>query len=203
MAEPINSLAPQSTNALIDRTRKYPEFREMSGYLGGAMPNFRYGEGAELMGASGKFNPLNPREVVLAERLGYDSNSGLGEETAIHELTHATMNKLHWAYQDALKNRKNDPAASQFVDAYEKLGLTPKYTSQAWTLANRIAPKWIASKAAAGASDRIGGLELPAWGMGLSATGRTDDYGSPPHLNPTLATEFRILLDLANKVKTK
>ena len=199
MADRKNAFAPTPVNALVDKVRQYPEFQEMSQFLGPAMPQFRYGSGAELMGASGQFNPMRPREVVLAERFGYGVDPGLAKETAIHELSHAAINKLRWAYEDAKKNRKGDSAAGQFADAYEKLLTRPDFVSQTSALANQMAPGWASSKN----TYRASGGELPAWAMGLSATGRSDDYNSPLHLNPTLASELRILLDLANRAKTK
>jgi hypothetical protein len=196
MADRKNAFTAEPVNELINRTRRFPEFQEMAGYLGGAMPQFRYGSGAEMMGSSGQYDPRTNR-IALAERFAYGVNPGQAEETVVHELTHAAMDKMRWAYQNAKKNRGKDPAASQFADAYEKLVMSPDFVSQTSAVANRMAPGWAASKNAYRAS----GAELPAWGMGLSATGRADDYESPLHLNPTLATEFRVLLDLANRIK--
>jgi hypothetical protein len=199
MADRKNVLAPQPINALIDRASQQPVFQEITGYLGPAMPKFRYGGGAELMGASGQFNPLSPREIVLAERFGYGANSAKGEETAIHELTHAAINKMHWDYQAAKKKRKSDPTAAQFADAYEKLLLRPDFASQMSAVANRMDPQWVQKNK----SYRATSAELPASAVGVASTGTADEYNAPLHLNPTLATQFRVLLDLANRVKTK
>lgn len=199
MAKPLNALAPVPANALYERAQTYPEFQELARYLGPAMPTIRYGAPAELMGASGQFNPLRARELAVAERLGYPGQEKAADETVMHELTHAAINKLHWAYQDAKKNRGSDAKAAQFADAYEKLLVRPDFISQASVLASRISPEWTKSKK----DYRASGAELPAWAMGLSATNRTDDYGAPAHINPTLAAELRILLDLATRAQVK
>ena len=196
MADRKNAFTAEPVNELINRARRFPEFQEMATYLGGAMPQFRYSPGAEMMGSSGQYDPRTNR-IALAERFAYGVNPGQAEETVVHELTHAAMDKMRWAYQNAKKNRDKDPAVGQFADAYEKLVKSPDFASQAQVTANRIAPGWAASKNAYRASS----AELPAWAMGLSTTGRVDDYEAPLHLNPTLATEFRVLLDLANRMK--
>ena len=197
MAQPINALAPVPVNSLVDRARQYPEFQELSQFLvsrRGALPSVEY---APLYGESGRYDPRTGK-LMLSERLGY-GNAKEAEDTLIHELTHSAVNELHGKYMQAKDARKKTPEIQQFIDGYEKLMVAPGMKFQQLDLAKRMAPDWVA----ANAGYRATASELPAWAMGSMATGRDGGYGSPLHLNPTLATDFRVLLDLANRAKIK
>ena len=197
MAEPVNALAPLPVNALIDRARQYPAFQELSQFLTnrrGALPPVEY---APLYGESGQYNPRTGK-LLISERFGY-GNSKEAEDTLIHELTHSAVNELHGKYLQAKDARKKTPEIQQFIDGYEKLLVAPGVKFQQLELAKKMAPEWTATNA----SYRASASELPAWAMGSATTGRDGGYDTPLHLNPTLATEFRVLLDLANRAKIK
>ena len=197
MAQPVNALAPASVNSLLDRAQQYPEFQELSQFLTarrGAFPPVEY---APLYGESGRYDPRTGK-LMLSERLGYGSNKE-AEDTLIHELTHSAVNELHGKYMQAKDMQKKTPEIQQFIDGYEKLMVAPGMKFQQAELAKRMAPEWVA----ANVGYRATASELPAWAMGSAATGRNGGYSTPTHLNPTLATDFRVLLDLANRAKIK
>ena len=197
MAEPMNALAPLPVNSLIDRAQQYPAFQELAQFLTdrrGALPPVEY---APLYGESGRYDPRTGK-LLLSERLGY-GNTKEAEDTLIHELTHSAVNELHGKYMQAKDSRKKTPEIQQFIDGYEKLMVAPGMKFQQLNLAKRMAPEWVA----ANAGYRATASELPAWAMGSATTGRDGGYNTPLHLNPTLATEFRLLLDLANRSKIK
>ena len=197
MAEPVNALAPLPVNSLIDRARQYPAFQELAQFLTdrrGALPPVEY---APLYGESGRYDPRTGK-LLLSERLGY-GNTKEAEDTLIHELTHSAVSELHGKYMQAKDSRKKTPEIQQFIDGYEKLMVAPGMKFQQAELAKRMSPEWVA----ANAGYRATASELPAWAMGSAATGRDGGYATPLHMNPTLATDFRILLDLANRAKIK
>jgi hypothetical protein len=197
MPKHLNALVPVPANALYERAQAYPEFQELSQFLTsrrGALPPVEY---APLYGASGEYDPRTGK-LKLAERMAYGTGKE-AEDTVIHELTHSAVNELHGKYMQAKGLTRKTPEIQQFIDGYEKLMVAPGMKFQQAELAKRMAPDW----AAANANYRASASELPAWAMGLSATGRNDGYEAPPHVNPTLATDFRILLDLANRAKIK
>ena len=197
MAGPTNALAPAPVNSLIARAQQHPAFQELSQFLisrRGALPPIEY---APLYGESGRYDPRTGK-LMLAERLGY-GNTKEAEDTLIHELTHSAVSELHGKYQQAKDAQKKTPEIQQFIDGYEKLMLSPGMKFQQLELAKQMAPEWTA----ANARYRASASELPAWAMGSATTGRDGGYNTPMHLNPTLATEFRVLLDLANRAKIK
>ena len=93
------------------------------------------------------------------------------------------------------------PAEQQFTQAYEKLVYNsarrnPDESLARESLARRLDPEWAKKNRAYRASN----VELPAWGMGFAVEPRRD-YDQPLHLDPTMATEFSILLDMANRLQ--
>lgn len=103
--------------------------------------------------------------------------------TLIHELTHAAQNQMSIQNAD-----RKDRAGSQFTDAYKKL-----MSGQAGKLAALLNPEF-----AARTSDyRSTSNELQAFGMGNSSIEGRPRSPAPLHTDPTMATEFQILLDLA------
>lgn len=197
MADPKNALAPVPTNALLAKVQQYPAFQEIAQFLTsrrGALPPVEY---APLYGASGEYDPRTGK-LRLSERLRYGDTKE-AEDTIIHELTHSAVNELHGKYMQAKDLSKKTPEVQQFIDGYEKLMVAPDMKFQQAELAKRMAPDWVA----ANANYRASASELPAWAMGSATTGRDGGYGTPLHLNPTLATDFRVLLDLANRAKIK
>jgi hypothetical protein len=104
--------------------------------------------------------------------------------------------------QDKARKAKLTPLDEQFIQTYEKLiyrpgeliGARPERTQS--LTAKRIAPEWTNKE-----SDyRATGDELAAWGMG-STVNRNADSPAPLHIDPSYATEFSILLDMARKLQ--
>jgi hypothetical protein len=140
--------------------------------------------------------------VTLSDRFlnrGYDPTNAVPSLT--HELTHAAQNEMD--YQKRQKEIADPQAKQQFLEAYSKLGYDATKRSRAAfaqnALANRLNPEWTAKNE----GYRASAGELPAWAMGDVANRNPlndyDPYGTPAHLNPTLATEYQILLDLATR----
>jgi hypothetical protein len=130
---------------------------------------------------------------------------GLSPESAIptltHELTHATQKEMDT--QRRQKDVVDQQAKQQFLEGHAKLSYDRYKKGRAAfaenSLANKLDPQWTAENEAYRASNQ----ELPAWAMGAVANRNPrvpyDPYNAPAHLNPTLATERQILLDLATR----
>jgi len=210
-----NNLAPKNVNVLrslaehpnplqylMQLASERPEYAALTDYLTSrsAMPpvSFRY----LPSGNSGTFDPQTGAVTLNDAYLkrGYDPTNPI--PTLTHELTHAAQ--LQMAKQRSQEEVANPQAKQQFLDAYKKLVYTdekPKVSDRfaQSVLANKLNPKWYEENA----SYRASVNELPAWAMGSVAHQNPlyeyDDFKTPAHLNPTLATEFLILMDLATK----
>ena len=204
-----NALAPKPKNALTRQTdplqtllresAEYPQYGELVDYLSARrmMPPISLGgtaSGGGVFESNSFFGNALPKTGAI--KIGY----GAGPSTVVHELTHAADTQLSSQYFQ-LKNKRGDltPAEQQFMQAYEKLSYDQFGRDKAFqrkNLAEKLSPEWAKKHSEYRATNR----ELPAWGMGFTIDPR-DDYGAPLHLDPTMATEFSILLDMARKLQ--
>lgn len=161
------------------------------------MPEMKYRPGISGEFVSGWGMP-NRGEI----NLGMSATPG----TVVHELTHAADRQISQQYYDLAKKRKLDPLEKQFVQTYEKLVFSPdksqrdpeKYPRTA--MAERLAPEW--AKRERGYRSTPG--EMVAFGMGRpvdEAQRYMPSNIAPPHVDPTMATEFSVLLDIAKRLQ--
>jgi len=157
--------------------------------LGGSTGQFEYGQGLPPQGTV-SIIPRNKMEDAL--------------NTLSHELTHASERQILGQLYDP-PSKGGELIHGQFQDAYDKLYYKRKARATSpdkvprKQMAERLDPK--------NAKEEYRGSmgELAAFGVGNSGPGE-GVYKGAPHLDPTMATEFMILLDLAsrsNKVNPK
>ena len=206
MAE--NALAPRSRNALASRgpdrlqallkeAAGSPEYGALVDYLSARrmMPPIQIeGFDGGAFHRNSFFGDRLPRTGVIT--VGYRSDPS----TVVHELTHAADSQLDAQYNEIKEKAvrgKITPTEQQFIRAYEKLAYN-RFAKDLPRLemAKRLAPEWAKKESDYRATNR----ELPAWGMGGTVTPNTD-YPAPLHLDPTMATEFQILMDLARRAQ--
>ena len=191
-ADPLQALLRQAANfeayaALVD----YLSSRRM-------MPQIQRRPMGDVSGSfetNSFFNNSLPKTGVV--------NVGLrsGPSTVVHELTHAADSQLDVQYSELL-NKRGDltKEEKQFMQAYEKLNYDRFGRNKAFqrrVLAEKLNPEWAKKESEYRATNR----ELPAWGM-ESTVEPNQDYKQPLHLDPTMATEFIILMDLARKAQS-
>lgn len=196
-----NALVPEPVNALI-QAQQHPEFGNIMSFLAARnrVPQIQF---------SGYGNPkFSTNNLLYGGDLpvgGMVSLPPISDTNAVmHEFTHAADRQIgELSLEIGNKSpRKWSPIERQFMAAYEKL----KYASKAFNtdpaklpreqMAARLDPAWAAKNENYRA--QIG--ELAAWGMGGTASANVD-RPAPRHLDPTMATEFSILMDLANQVQ--
>jgi hypothetical protein len=121
-----------------------------------------------------------PRDPGLVEV----SNNSVN--TLVHEFTHAGQKQMR-------EQAARQGAGKQFVDGYNKL--MGAGDSGPAGLVNKIAPAW----QSAGSKYRTTPNEAQAHAMGNMSPLPHPSMAAPAHVDPTLATEFMILLDLATR----
>jgi hypothetical protein len=192
---PVNSLAQTASNPLQRLLRQAAEneqYRDMSDYLSKQqmMPPIGYGDTtrSDWRGVYQRAPGL-PKSGVI--NLASDATPSV----AAHELTHAADYAIKDQYK-ALKDKRGEltPLEKQFMDGYEKL--VGRNFSKRREVVESMAPDFSYFNK----SYRSSGPELAAYGIG-STVWPNDDNPAPLHVDPTYATEFAILLDLARRLQ--
>jgi hypothetical protein len=181
---------PEVYSEIVNYLGKYgkiPEFARE--YLGGASGAFEY----DPWDLNGKTRG----RILFDRRYGAIPQSS----TVIHELTHAADRQLGFHYA-ALKEQG---IQNQFTDAYEQFRTVPRRSlldsSERKGMGVEEAIKKLSPNSwrEDNKEYRTDPKEAIAYGVGNSATKTRDSYDTPLHLDPTLSTNFRILMDLANR----
>ena len=176
-----------------------PQYGDLVEYLSArrSMPEIKYKSGIRGQFSSGWGMPARG-EIALG--------SWATPSTVVHELTHAADNQISQQYYDLAKKQKLDPLEKQFMQTYEKLVFSPnksqgdpeKYPRAA--MAERLAPEWAKKER----DYRSTSGEMVAFGMGrpvAEAQRYMPSNIAPPHVDPTMATEFSVLLDIAKRLQ--
>lgn len=127
-------------------------------------------------------------------------------QTLIHEMTHAASHSMEKQYYDQPMAWNVPTEKNQFNEAYQKLNRKiagGQVTYPREVLIDKIAPGWRAAKEKTDPY-RVSSAELPAFAVGNSAgplSSRDTDYKAPAHIDPTIAQEMMILLELAQRQK--
>jgi hypothetical protein len=137
-------------------------------------------------------------------RIRLGEQAGLG--TLVHELTHAAEKSMVGQYYKGVDKSSRDESYvdnPQFMDAYEKLWHGGSYYRNKGKnygpdyLPNKFGKEWTFEERDYRSSPR----ELNAHAVGNQYSHWPDR--APQHLDPTLATEFEIMLELAKRRKPK
>ena len=125
--------------------------------------------------------------------VGSDYKGDVGPSTLAHEMTHAADRQLE---QQASEQGRFFKKGNNFTDAYKKMvGAGGMREGEKRTeAARKMYPKW----ASENRDYRSTPYEITAHGIG-NFSGSTTADGAPPHIDATAATEFQILLDLAQR----
>jgi hypothetical protein len=214
---PLNALTPKAQNSLVRQTdevqdllyraAQFPQYGELVDYLSARrmMPPIETQFMAPYKGMFHQ-NPLIGGPLPKTGKITI--RSGGEASTVIHELTHAADAQINNQYYE-LKQQENQgkelsPVQKQFVDAFEKMvrkvsgipGWRLREYNRAKT-AEKLAPDWLKQQRGYRSSDD----ELPAFGMGNTVHSTKKWPDAPPHVDPTYATEFSVLMDLARRAQ--
>jgi len=188
----LTQTAMNPLQRLLQQAATNQQYRDMVDYLSRQqmMPPIGYGDTTrdDFLGVYRR-GPGLPKSGVI------NFASDATPNTAVHELTHAADYSIQDQYRD-LKNKKGglNSLERQFIDGYEKL--VGRNFSKRRETVERIAPDFSYFNR----DYRSKGSELAAFGVG-STIWPNDDYPAPLHVDPTYATEFAVLLDLARRLQ--
>lgn len=188
MSEPLQY--PPGTSPLYTGLLQYLQSRgavpqlQVSYLPDGVLGRFEY---------NSAFGKGLPKEGLL--QLGEGTGAGPSDirKTLAHELTHAAERQLTNQYFDIPADKRS---SDQFGQGMQKLviGNDPKLPARPAQAAKLAGPAWVQ----ANRGYRSSGAELSAFGAGSTeATNRGNP--APSHVDPTMATELAILLDLAQR----
>ncbi len=197
----VAATAADPMQDLLRRSAEAPEYGQLVEYLSmrRQMPPIRFHLGT----GGGVFtSPVFSRDESLPQTGVIGVSPSAEPSTVVHELTHAADRQIQLEYSKLLQKRGElTPLEKQFMQVYDKLkyGHWARGTAgdRRTEMAQRLDPQWSTKNA----EYRASSSELPAWGMGQMVEGRQDSYRPPLHLNPTMATEFSILLDMAKRLQ--
>lgn len=180
--------------AVLEKVQRTPIGQQIVQYLLArkALPEFKEG----YIGDRGRFeyNTWVGNELPPQGRVTLRDGAGAEQSTMLHELTHAADRQLAAQYFEEPYGKRN----SQFAQAFEKLTLNSpeRHRSSRNMVAQALAGNWAKDNQEYRASSQ----ELAAFGVGNSAAPPGTRRG-PLHVDPTMATELAILLELASRKK--
>ena len=163
----------------------------------------------EAMGVFSRNKGIDGRELGPAGAISLRENrlppSDETTNTLLHELTHAAQHQLDVQYYDNYRTAARD---SQFNKGYEKLVFGGNAGGEAtqnpiWHIIKKLpgGAKFLADTP----KSRTSESELRAYGVGNASVPQASQFlsAAPQHVDPTMATEFMILLDLAMRDMAK
>lgn len=182
MADPIALLAQANQNPMVTALNQYLRNRN-------AQPVMQFARTED--GSEGQFSygDAHPPQGDLT--LAPIATAG----TVAHELTHAATRQIVNQYYDMVMGKI--PKDPQFMEGYEKLSFGGKQTD----LASKLAGGFLRDNQ----DYRMSTTEAPAFANGNMVDKANGAYTwpAPAHVDPTMSTEFQMLLDLANRAAQK
>jgi hypothetical protein len=140
----------------------------------------------------------------ISDRSGtvYIDPTQANPSTPVHELSHVADRAISDLHTSLIRKKYENtltPLEQQFMQAYEKLvygTIQDKQPLKRLEMVERLDPAW----AEKNRSYRTTQDELAAFGVGSTAS-QDPSFNPPLHLDPTMATEFNILLDIAKRLQ--
>ena len=178
---------------------KNPLYRQLAEYLTArrAMPDMKTGyltdgTNGEFITSNGTDPKISPAGLV---KLRYGNPSEAATSTLVHELTHAAARQM--AYQKGEQQRAKLPN-TQLANAYAKLMFEGNFFGASSEPQRDMINTLPGGKEfmRKGANYRTTDTELPAFAVG-NTQNAAPHWPAPAHIDPTVATEFMILLDAA------
>lgn len=181
---------------LQSEARQGEAYRQMEQYLKArdAMPNIVVKELPEPINAQFTAMRMPAGSGRIEVHKDPDVLRVIGPSVMAHELAHAAERQMG---QQASEESSVFGGKSQFAEAYDKLvGRGPFVSGKKRAeFARKIAPDW----AAFNREYRASPVEIGAHGVGAFAPSKNMQDSAPLHVDATAATEFQILLDLAQR----
>ena len=187
--QPLTMADGGEVEEVQNTARKGEAYQELEKYLQarGEMPTVKIG-GIMPDGTNGMFNSDNLNIGSGVIKISSDTPKKVLPSVLTHEMTHAADRQLkQQAIEQGMFGKSN-----QFTDAYAKL-VGPEGVNRT-KIARKINPEWASDNQYYRAEPK----EVAAHGVGAFAGPNIQDR-APRHVDATAATEFQILMELAQR----
>jgi len=185
---------------LQNEARKGDAYRLMEEYLAtrDAMPTIKAKKLPEPTNAVFTALRLPAGRGTITVHKDPEVMAAIGPSLMAHELAHAADRQMG---QQASEQSSVFGGGNQFTEAYDKMvGRGPFVSGKKRTeLARKVNPDWASFNKGYRASPE----EIAGHGVGAFAPGKNMQDSAPLHVDATAATEFQILLDLAQRNANK
>lgn len=199
-----NALAPKAKNAfvqnplqdLLEQSAAYPQYNDLMSFL-------------SARNAVPQVNQRNMSGGEFVTQLGVPNNGVINLQPSslprdlTHELTHAADRQIRHLYSELnkhryyfTKDRDLTPEENQFLFAYDKM-VYGNAKDKREEFLNKLAPEWAKKES----RYRSAPNEAAAYGFSSQVGSNQAYHPAPLHVDPTMGTEFSILLDLAQRAQ--
>lgn len=192
-------------NELVSSMKGNTEFEQLHGWLldRKAVPNLERGFGSER----GSFEYSAYSEVPDPQgTIKVNSYSPNPKATLIHEMTHAAERQMRLLHTELSKKKELTDKEQQFIDAWDKSfrasydRRTKEYKTGVSDIIKALDAKWLN----ANKDYRTSNTEIPAQAMGsVSGAKNRDGETAPQHADPSIATEFMMMVEMARQLSKK
>lgn len=182
-----------------------PEYKAIADYLMArrAMPAFNLDY---MPGTYGKFispglfssGMIPERGVVSINESAKTWNPEAMSPTMVHEMTHATERQLIKQYYETKQKQNKTDLDRQFMDNFQKIIGSSEPEIANWL--KKVSPAFYEENKGYRAKSN----EALAFGVENAAFKAPDsDRPAPQHIDPTIATQFQLLLDQAQRLQNQ
>lgn len=199
-------------DSLVKTTRSIPEFQSMENFLQSrnAVPKFEFEYNPGNKGSFEKSGVADPGIIRVSAYQTPEGFTAGAQGTLLHETTHAVDYELSRLANEIRAMKNPSSLEKQFADAYKKTFDTGFSIGEAGRirpedriagsqkLARALDSKWFNENR----EYRTRSSELASHATGEVLGDATPNKGheAPKHMNPSLVSEFMMVLDLAKKV---
>lgn len=188
---------------ILQEASNNPAYQSIANYLMSrrAMPDFNLGY---MPGTYGKFispglfssSQIPERGIISFNESSKTWNPSSMASTATHEMTHAAEKQLIKQYYEINKKQSKTELEKQFLDNFQKIIGSSEPQISNWI--KKVSPDFAKKESDYRSTSKEGlsfGVENSAYPDSES------NRNAPPHVDPTIATVFNLLLEQAQRVQ--
>lgn len=186
----------QSFIDILKKASENPEYQAIVNYLMSRrqMPEMTYGGNPKDFGQfqyPSLFSDVGSRGRLYMNPNAAGANPADTAPVLQHEMTHGAFQQLYNQVREIKNQKSKSELEKQFLDNFDKVFTKAPQQIQA------LNPEW----AKKNNSYRSRTDEAMAFGVANASNPQKADWTAPSHIDPTLATQFMLLLDQAQRIQ--